>query len=647
MTALALVFFFFFQLVTNFVEAIYAFGLLGTDIPPEIVAVLLFFSPAVLLFFRRAPGRKVLLGFGIVVLLTGGVLGVLDSRWRMLASGLGVGTFLIFFPGLLARLAREGKRQQGIPLGLGLGLALALEIFTYAWNSGVNLFTQPAWQPLTWGLAGLGVVLLARWMQGFSSPASGTENSHSQVSFGRLAGLSLGAVVVLTLLYFAFTNPSVLSRWTGASYPLTLGLALLALMLYVALRYFLARGSLQVSQVFLLSWNALFVACLVLTILSQQLRFPVSEQGYPFFEPAAGLLNGWPFYAMLLLFPVVLLDFEVFCQELISPPATIRALGGAFLLAALFLVLMVFGQVFTTVYDYIPVVGPLLRDRFWAVFLVLGLGAGLPTLLVRTPRLRNVPYPFFPVGLTGLLTAAAFAGAFVLSAKPVPPAQNPAAVRIITYNIQQGYDANGQKGYLAQADLLRQANADVIGLEESDTARISGGNSDIVRYFADQLGMYSYYGPKVVAGTFGIALLSKYPIENPRTFYMYSTGEQTAAILAQVTVGGVTYHLLVTHLGNGGPIVQQQAVLQEVKGVQKLVSMGDFNFRPDGDQYRLTTSVLKDAWLMRWPSGVDAEGVNPVDRIDHVFVSPDVEVVEAQYLDGGQSDHPALVVEVK
>ena len=44
---------------------------------------------------------------------------------------------------------------------------------------------------------------------------------------------------------------------------------------------------------------------------------------------------------------------------------------------------MIFAQVFTTVYDYIPVVGPLFRDKFWLVFLAAGLVLALPTLLVR------------------------------------------------------------------------------------------------------------------------------------------------------------------------------------------------------------------------------------------------------------------------
>ena len=51
----AILFMTFFQLLTEFVEAIYLFGLLGTEIPPEIGLVILFFSPLLLL-----PLKKVL-----------------------------------------------------------------------------------------------------------------------------------------------------------------------------------------------------------------------------------------------------------------------------------------------------------------------------------------------------------------------------------------------------------------------------------------------------------------------------------------------------------------------------------------------------------------------------------------------------------
>jgi endonuclease/exonuclease/phosphatase family metal-dependent hydrolase len=92
--------------------------------------------------------------------------------------------------------------------------------------------------------------------------------------------------------------------------------------------------------------------------------------------------------------------------------------------------------------------------------------------------------------------------------------------------------------------------------------------------------------------------------------------------------------------------VQQEAVLQEVAGKRNVVLMGDFNFRPDTAQYQLTREMLEDAWLLRWPGGVDGQGRSFPQRIDHVFVAPGMTIVDAQYITDPQSDHPALVVEI-
>ena len=125
---------------------------------------------------------------------------------------------------------------------------------------------------------------------------------------------------------------------------------------------------------------------------------------------------------------------------------------------------------------------------------------------------------------------------------------------------------------------------------------------------------------------------------------MYSAGEQTATIWAQIDHDGQLVNVFVTHLGNGGPIVQQEAILEETPGLEDVILMGDLNFAPDGDQYALTRQTLEDAWLLRWPTGVDDQGVDPRERIDHVFLSPGIQVLEARYFYSPASDHPALGV---
>ncbi|HOU25249.1 MAG TPA: endonuclease/exonuclease/phosphatase family protein, partial [Anaerolineae bacterium] len=226
---------------------------------------------------------------------------------------------------------------------------------------------------------------------------------------------------------------------------------------------------------------------------------------------------------------------------------------------------------------------------------------------------------------------------------PSATASAPSQLTVFTYNIQQGYDAAGRRNYEGQLAVARQIQPDIIGLQECDAARIANGNQDVVRYWADQLDYYSYYGPTTVAGTFGIALLSRYPIHNPRIFFMFSTGEQTACIEAQITVGNRTFTVFVTHLGNGGPLVQQLEVLQEVQGKENVILMGDFNFRPDTPQYRSTLALLEDAWVLRWPEGNTTQGVDYARTIDHIFVSPGTRVTDSRYLPGPASDHPALM----
>ena len=125
---------------------------------------------------------------------------------------------------------------------------------------------------------------------------------------------------------------------------------------------------------------------------------------------------------------------------------------------------------------------------------------------------------------------------------------------------------------------------------------------------------------------------------------MYSAGEQTAAIQAEMTLKGKTYQILVTHLGNGGPLIQQQQVLSRLAGLQNVIAMGDFNFDQSTEQYQLTTRTLEDAWVS--VGSPSAKDLDMGHLIDHIFVSPGMKVQSAQYYVSPVSDHPALLAEI-
>jgi endonuclease/exonuclease/phosphatase family metal-dependent hydrolase len=340
---------------------------------------------------------------------------------------------------------------------------------------------------------------------------------------------------------------------------------------------------------------------------------------------------------------VIVIDFWKLADGLSTVGASKRHLAISFGASAVFMAALIFAQIFTTTYDYVPIIGPLFRDRFWIVvslpaFVLAGTLLALPRPDQSTWR------PGIPLiaGLVALLLIAPPV-LMVVSADPEDGADG-TPLTIVTYNVQQGYDADNRRNFDGQLDLLRSFDADIIGLQESDTGRVAGGNDDLVRYFADNLDLYSYYGPKTVTGTFGVALLSRYPIEEARTYYLFSEGEQKAIISARVTVGGKPLQVFIVHLGNGGPLIQQEQLLSLVPAQANVIMAGDFNFRPNTPQYRLTVEQLDDAWLEQPSAGFLPDPDR--DRIDYVFVSSSIDVLEAVYLDSPESNHPAFVVKI-
>jgi len=483
------------------------------------------------------------------------------------------------------------------------------------------------------------------------SPAS--DQPAGEASAVKVAGLSIGIISVFISLFFTFTNPAVLVRWAESSYTLVFAGIFMALFVFSLLftSEHLMRALLK--PVILLAWNSLFILATVFSILPRQLQFPTDVTQYPLYEPGASGLVSISVTLMVGLFPVIILDFYLLSRQIIDLRPSWRKLGAGFSVAALYLLIMILAHIFTTTYDYVPVVGPIFRDRYWLVYLIAELGLALPLLLVS--KSSYVRYEaaepikgrwLLPavLALSGLVTTIAL---LLASVQPVESPSAAGTLRVFTYNVQQGYSAADQRNYDGQIALIRSKNPDILGLQESDSLRIANGNADLVRYFADQLNMFAYYGPNPITGTFGVALLSKYPIENPRTFYMFSEGEQTAAIVAQISANGKTYNVYVTHLGNGGPIYQQEAILRDAAGKDNVILMGDFNFRPESEQYQLTTQSLLDAWLVKWPASAEDNGLTLDKRIDHVFISPQISVSDARYLTDPQSDHPAMFVELR
>ncbi len=107
---------------------------------------------------------------------------------------------------------------------------------------------------------------------------------------------------------------------------------------------------------------------------------------------------------------------------------------------------------------------------------------------------------------------------------------------LMTYNLQHGVDCFGDRSFQQQLAIIKQINPDILCLQESDVAKVSGGNNDIVRYFSDKLNYYSYYGPKSVTGTFGAAILSRFPISNSKSIFTYGDKDEIGTAVCNVLI---------------------------------------------------------------------------------------------------------------
>ncbi|MFC1936133.1 endonuclease/exonuclease/phosphatase family protein [Chloroflexota bacterium] len=644
----SVIFLFFFQLLTDFIEAIYIFGLMGTEIPPELGMVALFFSPLLLLFFRKKVSPLMLKILVSLVAVVRAVEIFLPTQSRLIVSGIGLAACLLYFPSVLARpRSPESMRVFTRRARTGLSLAVLASIMLRALGSGSDLSTIGMFRLISWILAASALAVV--WF--FSAREQDALSQQSAPSRGRVYLFALGMAGVFVVLYFAISAPNVVARWTGVSRLPVFAVLLAAWIIGGWWRF--NRKTISSRLVFGL--GLLFALALVLAILPHQVSFPPTmDSGYPLPEPSISTWMVVPLYLMLALSPVLLFTFEYYLEAILAEQPSPGLLAGAFSVGAGFMLVMVLSQVFTTVYDYIPVIGPAFRDKFWLVFLIAGLASVLPLLACRS----DDEFPLPSLFIRRLWLVAAFsmavvsaAGWIFLSANPAPPTDSRDSLRIFTYNIQQGIDGFGERNIEGQIALIRSISPDIIGLQECDTARIAGGNTDVVAYFADRLNMYSYYGPSPVAGTFGIALLSRYPIENPRTYYLFSYGEQVAVIEAEIRVDGKTFTVYVTHLGNGGPIFQMSQMLELMRGQENVIAMGDFNFRPYEEQYAITVAEYRDAYVealekMISTLWVESELFEIEERIDHVFVSPGTQVLHSLYLPAPDSDHPGLLVEI-
>ncbi|MHA1475217.1 MAG: endonuclease/exonuclease/phosphatase family protein [Promethearchaeota archaeon] len=584
-----------------------------------------------------------------------------DTKLRMFISGLGVGCFMMYFPAFISKKKADNEETTSYTLGLGLIIALSLSILFRIFNSSIDISTYSWFQIIGWILGGLEIILMIRYynnrtekkesVEKSESPSSDS-NSKQLKSKGQVLGIIFGISSIFLLIHFVFNGTTVLSRWTEGNYILITISIIVILCLFAILLISKPELIFNLKPYIILVWNGLFVLFLVVTIAINQVSFPSTSEIYPIVVSQPTFLQLIPLGLLIILFPIIFIDFILLIRQLIKYQPTLPKLALGFTFGGGFYsLLMIFSIVFTSTWGFVRPVSLFFRDGFWFVFLFIGLIAALSILLVKKNSFTFKGPKFgsktkkSAIALLGIICIGTSAGVIALGPNPIIQPEGATSFKILTYNLQQGNDDYATKNYDGQLELIRGIDADIIGLQESSKI---AGNSDVVRYFADKLNMYSYFGPRGVTGTTGVALLSKYPIQSVKTLYHYSSdsgGKQTATIEAEILIGSRTFTIYITHTWRPTEAKSMLVndVLDSAADKENVLFIGDMNFRQYSEPYNITTDVLVDAWLKMWPTAVDDNGLNASGRIDHIFVDPDLNIDSCEYIDWEEveSDHPA------
>ena len=223
-------------------------------------------------------------------------------------------------------------------------------------------------------------------------------------------------------------------------------------------------------------------------------------------------------------------------------------------------------------------------------------------------------------------------------------------MKIMTFNIQHCENYLTQKiDYNAMADVIKKCGAEIVGLNEIRSKGNDPEFQDQAAALSELTGLKSFYFAKAIDigdnNPYGNAILSKFNIKSAETIMIPDpepkTGDdyyETRCILKVKFDNSLT--VMVVHFGLNKD-EQENAVDAIMKNLEdeKCILMGDFNALPDNTVLTPIREKMKDAAdcferdLFSFPSD------NPNIKIDYIFVTPDIEVTEADIPEFVVSDH--------
>jgi len=128
----------------------------------------------------------------------------------------------------------------------------------------------------------------------------------------------------------------------------------------------------------------------------------------------------------------------------------------------------------------------------------------------------------------------------------------PGRLRVASYNIHECVGSDGRRDPARIAAVLREIDADIIGLQEVDARPSATSESMQMEYLASTLGLHAVAGPTLqrLNGEYGNALLTRRPVLDVRKIDLtVYRREPRGALDVDLDIDGAAVRVVVTHLG--------------------------------------------------------------------------------------------------
>ena len=238
-------------------------------------------------------------------------------------------------------------------------------------------------------------------------------------------------------------------------------------------------------------------------------------------------------------------------------------------------------------------------------------------------------------------------------------------LRLMTYNVHRCVGVDRRLDVERVAEVIAGMRPDVVALQELDVGRKRTGGVDQAHRLAEILGMRSHFHAalKVENERYGDAILTACPERLIQVgalpgYHRIRALEPRGALWVEVMVEGAPVQIINTHLGLVPREQQIQAHwlagpawLQDPRCTGAVILLGDFNATAASVVHRTLQRRLSPARDLAPKSSPTSTFPSrfPLLRIDHLFVSPQVRVLDVQApfspLTRAASDHLPLMMD--